>query len=272
MAQIDIWNFTDYKAFIKASHAAMENGGRGQLKKLAEALGVHSTLMSQVINGPKDFSDEQALKVAVALQLTEAEIDYFLQLVFYSKAGTVDLRAYHLNKLSLMSENAQTVSGRVGKAKELTEDDKIRYYSDWSFVGVWLATSLEQMKDPQMIADELGIPRNRVLEILEFLVSKNLCGQTKGGYKMGLQKIHVPASSPLSKNHHVNWRLKSLDFVQDVKKSELAFTAPISISVKDFEKIKKMILKLIEDISEVVSETEPEVLACLNFDQFLIKR
>jgi len=271
MPQADIWNYTDYKEFIKTTHASMENGGRGQLKKLAESLGVHSTLISQVVNGPKDFSDEQALKVALALQLTDAEIDYFLQMVFYSKAGSADLGAYHLTKIKLMSEKAQTVSSRVGKSAELTENDKIRYYSDWSFVGVWLATSLPHLKDAQMIADELGLPRNRVLEILEFLVSKNLCEQTKSGLTMGLQKIHVPAGSPLVKNHHMNWRLKSLNFVQDVKKSELAFTAPISISVKDFEKIKKMILKLIEDISKVVSETEPEVLACLNFDQFLIK-
>jgi len=48
------------------------------------------------------------------------------------------------------------------------------------------------------------------------------------------------------------------------------FTAPISISRKDFEKVKNMILELIEDISKVVKKTDPEVVACLNFDQILV--
>jgi hypothetical protein len=48
------------------------------------------------------------------------------------------------------------------------------------------------------------------------------------------------------------------------------FTAPISISKKDFVKVKTMILDLIENITEIVKDTEPEVIACLNFDQILI--
>lgn len=272
MSTIDIWNYTDYKAYIKDTIASQENGGRGQLKKLSEYLGVHSTLISQVVNGSKDFSDEQSLKVAWFLQLTELEIDYFLEMVFYSKAGTADLQKYHLTKIMKLKETGQSVSGRIGKSTELSEDDKIRYYSDWRYVAVWLATSIDELKDAQGISENLKLPKNNVQDILDFLLSKGLCKKTNKGISMDLQKIHVPAGSSLVVNHHLNWRLKSLNFVQGATKQELAFTSPLSISKKDFEIVRGMILKLIEDISVVVAKTEPEIVACLNIDHFMITK
>ena len=87
---------------------------------------------------------------------------------------------------------------------------------------------------------------------------------------MGINSTHIPADSPLVKNHHLNWRLKSFDFVRQVSKEELAFTAPFSVSKKDFAVIKTKILDMIQDITKIVKESEPEVVACLNFDQFLV--
>lgn len=272
MKSTDIWSHTNYKSYIKAVFASMSNGGRGQPKKLSEYLGVHSTLISQVIRGDKDFSDEQAIKVAEFLQLREIETDYFLHLVFYSKAGSVDLQKYHLSKIKKLKASGKSVGHRIGESSELSDDDKIRYYSDWRYVAVWLATSIEELRDVQSISEHLDIQRNIVQDILDFLISKGLCRKTENGVVMELKKIHIPASSPLVVNHHLNWRMKSLAFVQNVKKQELAFTSPLSISREDFEKVRGMVLKLIEDISEVVEKTEPEIIACLNIDHFMITK
>jgi len=272
MSTLDIWNYTDYKAFIKDTIASRENGGRGQLKKLSEYLGVHSTLISQVVNGIKDFSDEQSLKVAWFLQLTELEVDYFLAMVFYSKAGTADLKAYHLTKIMKFKEIGQSVSSRIGKTTELSEDDKIRFYSDWRYVSVWLATSIDELKDAQGISEHLKIPKNNVQDILEFLISKRLCKKTKKGISMDIMRIYVPADSAFVVNHHLNWRLKSLNFIQSPSKQELAFTSPLSISKKDFAKVRGLILKLIEDVSAIIAKTEPEIVACLNIDQFMVSK
>ncbi|MEN0059833.1 MAG: TIGR02147 family protein [Bdellovibrio sp.] len=272
MKSADIWSYTDYKPYIKAVFASMSSGGRGQLKKLAEYLGVHSTLVSQVISGDKDFSDEQSIKVAEFLQLRELETDYFLHLVFYSKAGSADLQKYHLSKIKKLKESGQSVAHHIGKSSELSENDKIRYYSDWRYVAVWLATSIEEFGNSQGISEALEIPKNNVQDILDFLLAKGLCKKSDKGFAMDLQRIHVPANSPLVVNHHLNWRMKSLAFVQNAKKQELAFTSPLSISRRDFEKVRGMILKLIEDISEVVDKTDPEIIACLNIDHFMITK
>jgi hypothetical protein len=48
--------------------------------------------------------------------------------------------------------------------------------------------------------------------------------------------------------------------------AELAFTAPLSISAKDFGKVREILLNAIEQSSKVVEGSEPEKVACLNID------
>jgi uncharacterized protein (TIGR02147 family) len=265
-----IWNYDNYKLFISDFFANFPGNGRGQFKKLAEKLKVHSTLISQIIKGPKHFSFEQAYGVTRFLGLNENETEYFFELLSYEKAGTADLQKYHKNRMSKLIIKSQTITARVGKSHELSEEDKLQYYSDWKYIAIWLATSINSLKDETGIATRFNLTREEVMEIMQFLLDKGLCTRSDLGLAMNISKTHIPAGSPLTVNHHLNWRLKGIDFVRNVSSDELAFTAPFSVSKKDFGIIKDKILALIEDISKLVSKSEPEVVACLNIDQFFV--
>jgi uncharacterized protein (TIGR02147 family) len=270
MKQVSIWNFEDYKDFLKEFIKELPHKGRGQLKNLAESLSVHPTLISQVVNGEKDFSNEQAYGVTKFLGLTEKETEYFFELILLAKAGSKDLKKYHQKRIQKLSKQGQTVKIRVGDSHELSEDEKLRFYSDWKYMAMWLATSVKGLKDEASLARALNISREEAMEIMGFLLEKNLCTMKENGLAMGYSKTHIPSDSPLVKNHHLNWRLKGLDFVRHVSPLELSFTAPFSVSKKDFALIRTKILDMIQDISKVVSESEPEVVACLNLDHFLV--
>jgi len=270
MKTISIWNYSEYKSYINDFISVLPSKGRGQFKRLAERLNVHPTLISQIINGPKDFNFEQACGVTRFLGLNENETDYFFELLALAKAGTVELQNFHNLRINKLIIKSKTVSSRVGKSHELTEEDKLKYYSDWKYIAIWLATSIKGLKDETSIATKFELPREEVMQIIEFLLDKGLCSKSESGLSMNISKTHIPSGSPLTKNHHINWRLKGIDFVRNVSTEELAFTAPFSVSKKDFGIIKEKILALIEDVSKLVSESEPEVVACLNFDQFFV--
>ncbi len=270
MKIVTIWNYEDYKQFMKDFFKSSPGQGRGQLKRLAENINVHPTLISQIVNGQKDFSNEQAISVAKFLELNEKETEYFFELLLFSKAGSHELKNYHKKRLKKLFQLGQAVQTRVGDAFELTEDDKLRFYSEWKYVAIWLACSVDDLKDEESIARRLNIPKREVSEVINFLLEKSLCERREDGLGMKIQKTHIPSDSPLVKNHHLNWRLKSLDFIRNVSENELAFTAPFSISHKDFAVIKNKLLEMIQEISKTVNDSDAELVACLNLDYFFV--
>ena len=56
-----IFEFDSYKDYVKTHVESLPNGGRGEWGRIARAIGVNSTMVSQIFKGPKDLSIEQAL-------------------------------------------------------------------------------------------------------------------------------------------------------------------------------------------------------------------
>jgi hypothetical protein len=69
----------------------------------------------------------------------------------------------------------------------------------------------------------------------------------------------------------MNWRTKALQGHEGLSSEELAFTAPMSIAKKDFEKIREKIMTCIKDSIDVAKESEAEDLAFLNIDWMWVK-
>jgi hypothetical protein len=70
---MSIFETDDYKAFIREWVADRASGGRGQYRQMAAALGVSTTLVSQVVNGEKHFSMENSVDLAEFMALGERE-------------------------------------------------------------------------------------------------------------------------------------------------------------------------------------------------------
>lgn len=226
--------------------------------------------MSSFNSGQKDFSAEQAIIVCRFLDLFNRDKDYFLELIYYARSENPELKKHHLECLAKIQAETLQVKSRVGKAKELSEEQKIIYYSDWIFMPVWPSNSIKEMNDSKSIATLLKLSSEKVAKALEFLIEAGLCEYENNELKLKVKKTHLTSDSLMIKNHHLNWRLKSIEASKSLPDSELISTAPISVSRKDFAKIKELILTLIEEISSIVKESEPEVIACLSFDHYTI--
>lgn len=94
-----IFEFQNYKAFIRSMITNHPDLGHGSIKKMAAALRVHPSLISQVLNGIKDLTSEQANDIAGFFCLSELETEYFLCLVDIERAGTTRLKVFHQSRL-----------------------------------------------------------------------------------------------------------------------------------------------------------------------------
>jgi uncharacterized protein (TIGR02147 family) len=266
-----IFNFNNYKAFLKDYIHSLPQKGRGQVNKIAQHLEVNSTLVSQVLGDHKDFSYEQGFALCEYLGLKDAETDYFMLLLQFEKAGTAKLKGHLRAKIHSAQEKSKEIKNRVNVDRTLTDQERAVFYSSWLYSAIRLYCSLGNGKSIDEISDRFLLGREKVSEMLQFLTEAGLCSQEKSLYKMGAQKTHLAQGSPFLARHYSNWRFKAIQRSENIDKIELMYSAPFSVSKKDFEALREEIMKLIQTLQSTVSETTPEDIACINLDLFWIK-
>jgi uncharacterized protein (TIGR02147 family) len=266
-----VFEHTDYKEYFYEYLASMPKNGRGQYKKLSEFLRVSTVSVSQIFRGERHLTSEQAYLVTKFLKLDSFETTYFLHMLDYAKASHFELREFYKLRLTKVREEAIRVKGRISKFKELKDSDKAIFYSDASYSKVRLATSLPDTNTVEELSRRLNLPHSRVSSILDFLIEKGLCTIKKDELEIGTQHTLLTADSPFVKNHHVNWRVNSIDKASDLsKKEEVMFTLPMSLSKEAYKEIHKLVLKAIKDTYAIVGPSDDECLAYLGIDLYRV--
>src|SRR5262245_1794364 len=92
-------------------------------------------MMSLILKGDKHMSMEQAAEAAEFLNLNDLETDYFLLLVEAGIAGSFKLQRKLGRRIREMKSQAKKIASRVKKDKELSDEEKAIYYSNWTFTA-----------------------------------------------------------------------------------------------------------------------------------------
>jgi len=267
---IQAFQFDNYRKFLEKRLNAMPNNGYGQLSQLARFLRVHTTLVSQIIKGHKELTTDQAALVAEYLGLGELEIEYFVLLVHFERAGNQRSKALYKRQLQRIREQAQTISKRVVVDAKLSEEERAVFYSDWAYSAVRQAVAIPGIDNVDSIATYLDLPREKVQRCIEFLIRSRLCKFSQNKISVGPLSTHVEASSPWVRVHHANWRQRALNSLDVPSKNALHYTLPLTISAADCEIMREKILQFIEQAKAIVDPSPSEEMFCLNIDWFSV--
>jgi len=263
-------DYEDYKKYTADRIASMPGGGRGEWLRIAEALKVHTSLISQVFRGTKNLTPEQAQALTEHFGLGELESEYYLLLVQTERAGNRKLRQIYQGRMEGIREESRDLRERFKSSKVLSDSEQAVFYSRWSYSGVRLAASLPGQGSPEQLASDCGLSREQVNRILDFLLQRGLLTHTnQGRYELGTRQIHVPADSPWVIQHHRNWRLKTIERLERsarIEEPELIFTSPLTIGARDLGKVRNMLMEFLDSLKRIVQQTDPDTLACLNID------
>ncbi|HWU43149.1 MAG TPA: TIGR02147 family protein [Bdellovibrio sp.] len=265
---MNIFEFEDYRLLISSLVENLPKNGRGEYQKIARALRMHTTYLSQVLKGLKNLNQDQALDFAEYWKFNPLESRYFLLLVDYERAGSTKLKNYIRSQLFQIKEESKRLISRLNIEKVLEEKHQTVFYSSWLYSAVRLASSLDGLQSRAQLGAYFQLDHEDLEKIISFLVTHHLCEQQGEKIVMGAQRTHVSADSPMVSKHHTNWRLKAIDNYTRMKKEDMSFTGPLSISEKDAELVKEKLTQLIREVSELVKNTEAEKLYCLNLDWF----
>lgn len=270
---LQVFDFQSYKDYIKNYIKNLPKKGRGTLRKMALYLEIHPVAITQVFNGDRDLTLEQAAGLTKFLSLSPIEAEYFISMVEHSRAGNDTLRAIVKSRLEKIKEETQKLENRIPKNVELSEEAKATFYSAWYFSAARLASGIENNFNAEDVARSIGIDRAKASQAVDFLLQHGLCALKNGKLIQGPQFTHLSAESPLVVKHHTNWRLKSLQSMEKVKlDSEMYITLPTALSVDLAKEIREKLLKLIGEIMKEIKESKSETLYCLNLDWFKFQK
>lgn len=268
---MNIYLYDDYKVFLKEYIEEQQKKGRGFVMKISTALNLHSSHVSAVINGEKDFTLEQFFSLAKFLELDSRETEFLMLLAQHSRAGTHDYKQYLRQQLDCSKQQGLRNQKSFTDAKELSTEEKSIFYSSWIFPAVQLYCLVGKGKTFEEIQSRFNLDNQRLNEILVFLLQAGLCKQNGNTYFMDNIKTVITASSPLWVNNHKNWRIKSIQRSEQVASNEILYTSTVTLSKADFNNVRDEILHLLKSVSKRVDDSPSEELACLNVDWFMVR-
>ncbi len=266
---INIFDFSAYRDYLNAWIEEARRQKKFNLSRMATVAGVHSTFLSHALGGKKDLSLEQAALVSQHLEHTQIEKDYFFVLIQLDKAGNQNLKEYWQQKKKLIITEKNKLSQRFEKHHELTEQQRVIFYSSWLYVAAWGATSIDDGQTLDQIAERFRISRDKAEEVMNFLTQCGVCDIKKNIYTIGKAHVHINNESPLVVKHHNNWRNKALQKMDFRELDELFFTSPMTMSKKAYEQIRENLNIFVkESVNIATSSKTAEEVVCLNIDFF----
>ena len=265
-----IYHYKSYKDYVRNWVKSQPHKGRGQYKAMAEHIRVSTTLVSQIFNGDRDLSLEQAHLLSSFMQLNSAELEYLLSLLLMERSGLVEQKEYFDKKLAQLREDNLQLKKQIKSETLLTKEAEAQYYSDWVHSAIRLLCEIPRFQKIEAIAKHLGVSKEKVQQSIQFMDRVGLV-RLEGGKVHNLNKtLHIDKDSPFSLLKQEIWRVKGLTQLQNKRgDQQLFFNALMTIEEKDWKTISNIINDSLKRMHEKVSETKkPEKLCCLNIDFF----
>lgn len=264
----DIFEFADYKPYLKNWIQKQPRQGRGARTQMAKAAGCQAAYVSQVLNGGLHFSLEQAQEINGLVGHGTEEAHYFLLLVQWERAGTPTLKKHFHEQLEALREKRFVLKHRLGVAPHLGSEEQGIYYSSWIYAAVHVLVDIPEFRTKEAISKRLGLPLQRVADVLDFLVGTRLVVQEGTEYQMGKKSIHLGGDSPFITKHHTNWRMRAISSLDEGKDESLHYSSTITLSKEDLTEVKSHLIQSIKEVKARVRESKEETLLCFSLDLF----
>jgi uncharacterized protein (TIGR02147 family) len=260
-----IFQFEDYRDFLRdqISRAVPIAGAKG---RLARAAGCSPSYVSRVLGSEVHLTPEQAAGLAHHWRLSSGETEYFLELLYFARAGTPVLRQVIQRRLGHLRQEHESLSARLKVTSLSGEELRAFYYSAWYVAAIHVLVSIPGFDSAERIARHLSLPEPVVQDTMERLKAALLLENKKGRWYVGPSQIHMGRESPYAGWHHANWRFRAL--IDRDKDSAIHYTGLHSLSRKDAALIRNRLLSMLEENSQRVRDSKEEALFCLNLDYF----
>lgn len=258
----------EYKRFtLYLNDLANSKGPRGGVKQeLAEVMGVHPAYLSRVLSGKAQLNLEQIERAASHFALDEDGKRYLLFLLEEERAGTQSLKKFFENERTKILEKRLNIKERIHRSRQITIAEQSQYYSTWIYSALHVVACIPGFDDSKKIAGYLGVTEQTVKEGLEFLERIQIVRWEKGRWIAGERHLHLDKTSPFIKQHHTNWKMRSILALDKQRPTDIRYSGAFAMSLADAETLREIILRHLKDYLERVRNSTEEKAYAFSFD------
>ncbi len=262
------WNAKTYREIINSYLGyRKERRPRGVIKQLAARLRCHSTFISQVLSERADFSLEQGIEFCRHYQFNLDEQEYFLTLLARDRAGTPALRDYQQRKIDELLEKHRDLRPKLQSIENSLAAFEGEYFGNWTYQATHALTQIERYQTTHAISRVLGLSSDEVTAILGRLKIMNLVTSERMKWRSLKDSLHLPKDSPYLRPLRISWKAKLLSDLQSKLEMEgTRYTGVVTVSEKDYQKIRDILVRALGDIRQTVEKSVPEEAHVLSID------
>lgn len=268
--KVNVFSYLDYIDFMKEmikSHRSVY----GYKAAIADSAGCQRSYLSQVLAGHSHLTVEHAAGLSDFFEFNDLEQEYFLNLVLLARASSLKLKAMLEKKISQMQQHQENILNRIVEKKEVLSDEAAAiFYSNWSYLAVLIATTIEELRTVKKLAVRLNLKEIYIEKLVEDLQRLGLLKNVNGEWVATNHTIHLPKNSPFNSLNHTHWRQLATQNSFTDQPGSVHYTSVCTLSQTDAEKIKSLMLQLIDDSRKIISPSKEEVLYCLTCDWFQV--
>ncbi|MCS6838176.1 MAG: TIGR02147 family protein [Bdellovibrionaceae bacterium] len=184
----NVFDYLDYRSFFRDMYEYLKKKNyrfsRSALVQRA-GLGINSRgYFRMIVEGKRNLSEFSIIGFGRAFQLSEKEIQYLENLVFFNQAKSEKDKLYYLGRLKNLARGGKTI-----KAVEVLQS-QYRYLSTWYLAAIRELISLPEFtNDPNWIVKKLkgSVTKDQVTEAIKDLITLGMIEKDETGH---LKVIH----------------------------------------------------------------------------------
>lgn len=268
---MQVFDFTDYRKYLFFILGGDKRTGRRQ--SLAKFMNCQPAHLSQVLKFKNNLSLEHAHKANTFLGHNSLESDYFLNLVLVGNVGSYELKNYYLDKNQEIKSQALELGKNINSTRKvLSSEEQALYYSNEIYALIHVAVSLPNINNIEDLVRVLNYDIEEIQKALDFLRKVQIVIINEEGLlTTGPGHTFLDKNSPFLKNHHFNLRRSAEKRIsQGIDVKNIHYATYYTLSKKDYEKIRKSFVEIIDANLKIVAPSEEEVLCCNVIDFFQI--
>jgi uncharacterized protein (TIGR02147 family) len=266
---ITIWNYKDYKKYLKAVTESARPQ-RGVILRLATGAGCQPSYLSQVLAREVQLTPDHAFSLAEHLGLAPDERKYFCLMVDLARAASPKLRADLDRQLNEIRDANTDVGKRIEREKRLPEIHQALYYSTWLLGAAHILTAIPEYQTLSAAARRLQVSEPVMVEVFQRLVEMGLVTKDGSRWKYSRGEFHLPKDSPLIALHHQNWRARAVLDAQSSAGHGLHFSGAYAVGRDDLERLKQVFLDALKVANKIAGPAASEELVCIACDVFRV--
>jgi uncharacterized protein (TIGR02147 family) len=204
-----LYSYTDYRTYLKDYFAYKKAKNNGfSLKIIADRAGFKARdYFLRVMNGTRNLSQSGCFKLSEALQLSQKETEYFINLVAFNQAETPREKEYFYFKMAEICKH--------GKQQKIRQD-QFDYFSEWYYSALRSILPVIDFKDDYSAIGKFLSPQLSAAQTekaIRFLLDLGLLERDENG-KYRVTTAQLSAGDAVTSVAMMRFHKQSLDLAR----------------------------------------------------------